>query len=597
MKKVLCLVLSLIMTFSCLSVCMTASAADYRYRPDGSLDPDGKATPDIVGKVIDPILFGIDTVFADSINEIGYSSVNAIADGKTNTGFTNKSYITENNFYDFIEANAEDTMFGVSLGYLYENKNSNFFWGSMKYDLKVGDADAHEAEVKAAVAQGKKSTCAAKGAYDACNEVLSGFVYDYPLKTTDSKIFENIVEVQRNIFNEATRKNEIHYDYYYQFDKGNFGLIKANSNSQIINTISKKYGDGAIFATREIANKNAIKLANFIGNLIYPDFKEIKADKEVFTNNKTLKSEDFFRKVTELSGLDVILDEYWCNAKDFDVKNIMAVFGVTVSEGAIFNIELEKGVYMGGRILSDIYREFMKNPVDYTLQVLQNFARNYSALYKKPLERLFSLKLPTVVYKSRETTAAGVKKYPLIDNYTGNELDTVDGLINFVSDVIYITKVDKGETNPQKFDFAPLPIIKFATAADNTELYLYMLCYCELNRIFVNDNAKTLGVTDYQDSKFPNNGVMIDAFIEKVSTGNEDTVKVLKALFKGELTFVDIQSFYLGKLTGNTMENFPDNFKGSVRKAIVGFFQNLLEAMDNFMNLLFGWTGGLFGKE
>lgn len=562
MKKVLCLVLSLIMIFSCFGMCMTASAADYRYRPDGTPDAEGKLKPDLVGKVIDPILFGKNTSFADGINNLAYKSVINYAGS-----------ITDDSFDSFIAANANDSMFGVTMGYLYENNDSNFFWNSMKYNLELSGTDVHEAEVEAAQAIGKKSTCAAKGAYDTCGEVIYGYEYDYELKSTDKKIYESIVEVPYLIRNTATGRDETHYKYYYQFDKGNFALVKANANNQIFNTITKKYGDGAIFATPELANKNAIKIANFIGNLLYSDFIEIEADREIFTNNKTLKAEDFFRKVTELSGLDYILDEYWCNTKEFDVKKIMSALGVIVSDGAIFNIELEKGSYMGGRILTDIYREFTKNPVDYTLTVLQKFCRNYTATYQKAIERLFEMKFSVVFDKSHQA------KYPKLDKYYGNELGSVDGLINFISDCIYIEKVDDGATNAGHFDFAPLPVAKFATATDIVELYLYMLCYSNINSIYEGNSA------------------MIDSFINTVSAGNSETKTILNEMFKTGFNLPEIHSFYLGKLTGNTIENFPDNFTSTVRKAFAGFLQNLLEAMDNFMNLLFGWTNGLFGRD
>lgn len=565
MKKLLCLVMSVVMIFSCFSAVMTASAAEYRYRPDGS-----NGNEDIVGKIIDPILVARpDSTFAESINELGYKSID---------NFTGS--LTKENFNQFIAANADDKMLGVSLGYLYENKNSNFYWSSLQYALEVAGTDAHQKEIQEAEAAGKKSVCTAKNEYEKCREVLYGYEYDYDLKNKDVSVFEDIVEEEILIKNSATGREEAHYNYYYQLDKGNIALVKANANKQIINTICKKWGDGAIYADKETANTYAVKIANFLGNLLYPDFAEIAEGTKIFTKNG-IKAEEFFRKVTELSGLDYILDEYWCNTKDFDVKTIMSAFGVIVSEGAIFNIELEKGVYMGGRILTDIYREFMKNPVDYTITLLQKFCRNYST-YKVPLERLFQMRLPTLIYESREVVS-GVKKYPLLDNYLGNELDTVDGLINFISDCIYVDKVDEGTDNGRHFEFAPIPLVKFATAADMTELYLYTLCYLELNRIYENaDGVKT---------------IMIDDFISKVSTGNANTEKVLRTLFKGELTMVDIHVFYLIELTYSTIGNFSEEASSSIKKAIMGIFENFLEAMYNFMSLLFGWTSGIFGKD
>jgi hypothetical protein len=395
------------MIFSCFGLGMTASAADYRYRPDGTANPDGTLKPDLVGKIIDPILYSKDTVFSDGIKDIAYESV------KKYTGS-----VTKENFNNFIASNSDDTMFGVKMGYLYDNKESNYFWSSMKYNLEVAGSDVHNEEVRDAVANRKKSTCSVKGAYDACKEVLYGYEYEYALKNTDVKIFESIVEVPFTIYNSATGRDEVHYKYYYQFDQGNFALVKANANNQIYNTITKQYSDGAIFSSATLANKNAIKLGNFIGNILHADFKEISADAKVFTDNK-IKTEDFFRKVTEISGLGDILDKYWCNNKAFDVKKILSAFGVVVSDGAIFNIELEDGIHMGGRLLTDIYREFMKNPVDYTMTVLQRFCRNYTASYILPIKLLFVEKFDNVVTMSNNSSQAAA--YPLIEKYTGNE--------------------------------------------------------------------------------------------------------------------------------------------------------------------------------
>ena len=568
MKKLLCLVLSVIMIFSCFSVAMTASAAEYRYRPDGSENPDGTLKPDIVGKVIDPILMARpDSPFAESINELGYKSID---------NFTGS--LTKENFNQFIANNYNDKMLGVSLGYLYENKNSNFYWSTIQYPLAVSDRNVHQEEINAS--GGKKSVCTPKNDYEACREVLYGYEYDYDLKNTDVGIFEDIVEEVVTLRNPSTGRDEFHYNYYYLLDKGTIALVKANANKQIINTICKKWGDGAIYADKKTANTYVVKIANFIGNLLYPDFTEIAEGTKYFTKD-SIKAEEFFRKVTELSGLDYILDTYWCNSKEFDVKTIMNAFGTIVSEGAIFNIELEKGVYMGGRILTDIYREFMKNPVDYTLTVLQKFCRNYST-YKLPIQKLFQTKFPVMIHDSREVVS-GSKKYPLLDSYIGDELETVDGLIKFITDCIYVEKVDDGVADATNFEFAPIPTVKFATAADMTELYLYMLCYLELNRIYENNaGSKTK---------------MIDEFINKVSEGNANTVKVLQTLFKGDLTLVDIHLFYSIELTYSTIGSFTEDFSSSIKKAIMGFFENMLEAMYNFMNLLFGWTGGLLGKE
>ena len=575
MKKILCLVLTLIMVLSSFAMCLSVSAKgeeDFLYRPDGT---DGHE--DIVGKVIDPIVAGKNTVFADSINELGFSSVNKLeANGQT---------LTKESFDSFITANASDKMFGVDFDFLYSKNQGSFFWNFTNYKLET-DPHIHETEVAQAEAEHRYSTCAMKGAYDACAEVLNGYRYSYEQKEVDKEIFADIIEERVVIHNDYTNRDEIHYNYYYDFSKGSFSLIRANANNQIINTISKTWKNDALFKDTETANKNAVKIANFIGNLLYPNFVEIPEGTEVFTDNKKLDAYDFFARITEVSGLEDILQNNWCEARTFNVKDIMKALGVNIADDVLLNVETEKGVYMGARILTDMFREFFENPVVYVEQLIQLFSKSYGYTYQRAIEALFVQKYPSMAAKSREGA------YPKLDPYNGSELKSVDGLINFITDCIYVEKVDAGQTNAKKFSFAPLPVNRIVNAADADELHLYFLCWFELNRVYGENKA------------------MIETFISDIvaalkanyrsSTNSkpkdiEATEKVLRTLFLGEFTMVDVFTFHLGTLTDNTINNFTPSFFNNLKNSIVTLFQKFIDAMDSFMNLLFGWTGGILG--
>lgn len=575
MKKLLCLVLTLIMVLSSFAMCLSVSAKgeeDFLYRPDGTGGHE-----DIVGKVIDPIVAGKNTVFANSINELGFSSVNKLeANGQT---------LTKENFDSFITANASDKMFGIDFDFLYSKNQGSFFWNFTNYKLET-DPHIHETEVAQAETEHRYSTCAMKGAYDACAEVLNGYRYSYEQKEVDKDIFADIIEERVVIHNDYTNRDEIHYNYYYDFSKGSFSLIRANANNQIINTISKTWKNDAFFKDTETANKNAVKIANFIGNLLYPNFVEIPEGTEVFTDNKKLDAYNFFARITEVSGLEDILQNNWCEARNFNVKDIMKALGVNIADDVLLNVETEKGVYMGARILTDMFREFFENPVVYVEQLIQLFSKSYGYTYQRAIEALFVQKYPSMAAKSREGA------YPKLDPYDGSELKSVDGLINFITDCIYVEKVDAGQTNAKKFSFAPLPVNRIVNAADVDELHLYFLCWFELNRVYGENKA------------------MIETFISdivaalkanyKSSTNSkpkdiEATKKVLRTLFLGEFTMIDVFTFHLSTLTENTINNFTPSFFNNLKNSIVTLFQKFIDAMDSFMNLLFGWTGGILG--
>ena len=697
MKKILCLVLTLTMLLSCCSMSLNVFAKgefDNLYRPDGT-----NGREDIVGKVIDPILKAKDTVFANNINELGYDSVNAYADKKMN--------ITKETFDVFITNFADDKMFGVDYDFLYSKNSGAYFWSACGYDLET-NPDIHKEEVAKAESTGRSSTCAMKGMYDACAEVLNGYDYDYTTKSVDKDIFNNIVEKTVLVHNKATGKDEIHYNYYYDFTKGDFSLVRANGNNQIINTICKVWNSDALFATKDAANENAKAIAKFIGNLFYADFNEEKVEKAVpFTDNKKIKAYDFFTKVTELSGLDKILQDYWCNATTFDVKTIMYAFGVNVEDDVLLNVETEKGLYMGARILTDMFRGFYKNPVLYVETLIQMFSKSYNYSYKRAIEALFTLKHSSMYSKSTDKAT-----YPELNRYNGNELSTVDGLVNFIADCVYVATIDiyaaevemnekaiadkeseiadknrqiaakeselalaknekpsienqlkiqtiendltrfkselatlkqqltalkelladnkvkLAEHKTNKFSFAPMPINRFATAKDADELHLYFLCYFELNRIYENNASQieafitniisalraeyqrleeeaAQAAAEKESSDESGKKGIFDSWFNKdndeeeeeaapVVDGDEkdpiaETEMVLRSLFAGDFTMIDVLTFHLDVLTQNTIDNFSPNFTSSVKNAIAGLIQKFVDAMESLMNLLFGW--------
>ena len=651
MKKLLCLVLSVVMAFSCVGPCLTASAAEYYERPDA------------VAKVIDPILAGTDTDFAHGITVLGYDGSNSTV---TKDALANRINNINNNIYG-----SSDKMFGVDVDFLYYNDTSSFIWDYCKYEFGINcgvlkdiktvsdynnrviklqkenklkelaelvyaynainkylasvskdlsyftfrsywnSNDAftiHNIEVYAAETLGKKSTCQAKGWYDACSAVLYGYEYEYGTKSFDTQIFEDIVETKIVVYNNKTRRNEAHYNYYYYLDAGQFSLTRSNSNFVLNKIMTSIIGNGNIYKDRETANASAIKLANFIGNLLYPNFDEIPEDTKIFTDNVRIVDVDFFRAVAEVSGLDDILQANWIDSAKFDVKKIMNAFGVSTDDNVILDAELEKGNYMGARILTDIYRNFVKNPMGYIEEVLQVFCRSYST-YAPAIQGLFIMKFPEIASRSRD---AG----DYVASYDGFELTHIDGLINFIADCIYFEKVDDGlistADEDTKFTFAPIPVKRFANAKDMNELHLYLLCYFDINRAYAVPKTDAAGKVMKINGKedYSENSVAINNFFTKAEkyfnanytaeTKKDDIsnmMMIFSDMFNGTLTVPSIRSFYLGIITADVVVSFPNNFSSKIKNALADLLNNFIAAMNKFMNLLFGWTDGLFDKD
>ena len=612
MKKLLCLVLTVVMVFSCFSVCLTASAANYYYRPD------------IVSKVIDPIIAGANTEFSNTIydEEFGYKD----ADSKI-TKAVLKSRINLYNTSGATFFPADDKMFGVNFDFLYNKSSGSFTWDFCKFELGV-NPNAHQIEVDTAEANKSKSTCQMKGWYDACSEVLNGFEYDYETKSYDKQIFENIIEVKEVIYNEYTRKNEAHYRYYFFLEKGEFSLMRSNSN-YLLNKILKNSISSSQLLDVSVVNENAVNITNFIGNLLYVDFKNVTVEDDILKGISKLTTETFFRRIAEKSGLASILDSGWCNATAFNVKDIMSALGVVVKDDVILSVELNKGNYMGGRILTDMYASFVDNPMGYIAGLFQLFCRNYSSLYSKPINKLFFMKVPEIVERAK---AAGFEA-----DY--GELKTVDEFVAFLSDCLYFERIDRAvkvrddyieardafiedakkdgkidaaeqetinkfnsdiavaEQNiasekTYKFTFPQLPAVRLANAADIDELYLYLLCYFEISRAY-EGNAAVIGKFINDTESFFNAYYVS----ETKDTDIANMKTIFGDIFQGKLTMPAIQAFYLTMMSADVVTSFPDNFSSNIKTALANLLHRFITAMDNFFNVLFGWTEGLFDKN
>ena len=214
------------------------------------------------------------------------------------------------------------------------------------------------------------------------------------------------------------------------------------------------------------------------------------------------------------------------------------------------------------------------------------------------------------------------------------ELETLKEELASQKELLAANKKSLANHKANKFNFAPLPINRFATAKDADELHLYFLCYFELNRIYENNasqiEAFITGIVDALEAEYKriaeeeaaekeaaeetdNKGIFGGLFgkddeeeeeeEEEVEDTTEtskdpvgDTEMVLRSLFAGEMTMIEVLEFHLEVLTQNTIDNFSPNFSSSIKNAIAGLIQKFLDAMESLMNLLFGWTDGLFGN-
>lgn len=603
MKKLLCLVLSVVMAFSCFGICLTASAAEYFERPIA------------VSRVLDPLVAGLDTEFSKGIGTIGYESADVTISEKNLKDRINKKSADSSGFFS-----ADEKMFGINLDFLYNDTNSPFSWELLRYSL-ISNPNIHNEEIQTAVNNSTKSTCQMKSWYDACGEILYGYEYEYNLensistKSNDTKIYEDIIEAKTTVYNSYTGKNEIHYDYYYYLDGGKMSLFRANANYLVKRVVDGTIGNGRIIETKEKANVSAVKLINFIGNLLYLEFSDLPEGTDVFAGKKSVQYDIFFRTVAELSGLAAVLQSTWCNTTKFKVKDIMGALGVDLRDNVLLEDELKNGNHMGARILTDMYRGFTADPIGYVCSVLQQFCRNYSS-YSEAFKMLFSIKFVDIDDRADQAGDA-------VDSYDGSELSTVDGLINFILDCIYFERIDKAveardelvderaelvkqgasakiladqdkkiadaeskiKTEKEtKFEFAPLPKIRLSNAKDVDEIFIYLLCYFDINKSY-NTNASMINsfISDskaYFESKYS---------AETKSEDINNVIGLFNDIFTGKLSLQKIRDFYVNLITAEVAVSFPTNFMSTIKNAIANLINSFITTLDAIIDRLFGW--------
>lgn len=518
MKKFLSLLLALSLAFSCFGVVSFAQDDD---------DAQYYQRPECVAKVIDPIINEINTEFADSINQIGYDSVDAAA--KTGN-------ITD--FDSFVAANKKDLMFGVSMEDLYIDVREPFAWSNFKVPLVFTDDHGN-------------LPCKFKKMYDECAEVLLGNIYEYEGKAADVALFEKISEVKVTVGQKTN-----HYNYFFILGKGEISLVRANTNLYLKRIISNYWGGGRFYT-----NENIVAITNFIGTLINPNFILLPEDYRPIDDNVRMDAYTFFGKIVELSGLGKLIDSNWCRQSGMDFIPLMAALGVNTD--TLLTGEKTEGYYVGRRLLTDMFSEFFASPLTYILNVIWAFSKEYSNTYQEPFRALFTMRYAQVG-----------------DQYTEEELSTLTGVFNFISDSVdsVMNKVKRTPLN-DNLVFAKLPATRFASAIDHDELFLMVLCYLDINRIYMNNEIIL-------------ENMWLDFSNAAGDTLTKDEMTTVKSFYdnfvRGELTMKSFLKDMLEDVTNVNMGQIENDFMNSLKTSIANLIKKIVDAIDNFVRIILG---------
>lgn len=311
-------------------------------------------------------------------------------------------------------------------------------------------------------------------------------------------------------------------------------LMFTNISLYLQNMFYKKYGGLNLYTV-----ENAVSLANVIGNVFYPDFKNLNVnDYKGYFSNETPSTNEFFRAVTRLSGLDVILNQNWVPKHKVYCEDVVNALGGGYMD--FFDEYYEDGLILGSKILESMYTKMISvGPVDLILDILEAFASPaYELVYREPTLALFSLKI------SR-----------LGDNISLNRLYSFDGLLhlifcdcdpvavdsdgkNYVPEGCY-SKTDDSADHFVPFDF---PLRRYSTTESKDEKMIYLYYYLNLCGRYKNNTSyitsvqnAILGSDKYDEGDKTKIIALLDGFI--LGKFDEETIeKAIVPLYKESIT-------------------------------------------------------------
>ncbi len=370
--------------------------------------------------------------------------------------------------------------------------------------------------------------------------------YDIDSMIQDGKIGGQMLGISVDYLYNST---ETLYWKDVAISKDDVTLAYANINSYLKRIMKEKYGDYKLFSMEKNeygiprASYYATTIANFLGNLFYPDFVDVTIS---FEGTETVSEDDFYSAIVRQSGFGELLQSNWCDQGIVDFRPMLETWGL-VSEN-ILDSEYFSGYRLGKKLVAAVINKFIsEGPVVAFLNILQVYARSYKTYLYEATEALFRLKL-----------ASGD-----IDIV---ELESLHELFNIVFN----------GNNPEatdKLQFVQMPTNRLSKAADKAELFLYFLLYSNIN------------------AQYKNNIAVIDnykGYVNSSSLSDEEKSNInaiLDAILKGDV------SDLVTKLTSLVMYNIqetPNDWFNSLKNAIAAFFKKIVDYFDNLFKVLSG---------
>ncbi len=331
--------------------------------------------------------------------------------------------------------------------------------------------------------------------------------------------------------------------------KNDLALAVGNVNSYLQRILKNKFGGFNLYSMEKnkagvpYASHYATVMANFLGNLFYPDFKEVTVS---FEGTETVNEDVFYGEIVKQSGFGALLEANWCNQGDFDFRPLMETWGLLRDK--VLKSEYRDGYILGRKLVAAVVNKFLsEGPVNAMLSILQIYSRSYKTYLYDATAALFTLKL-----------AAGEVEL--------TELESLHELFNLV-----FNGNDPEATD--KLQFVQMPTDRFRMAEGTTELFLYLILYANIN------------------SRYANNESVIEGYKAKIDSADltaeeKDNIKaMLDAFLKGDISGLVSK---LAELFAYNIQQTPNDFLNMIYNAIASFFKKIVDYFDNLFKILSG---------
>lgn len=337
-------------------------------------------------------------------------------------------------------------------------------------------------------------------------------------------------------------------------------LAMTNINIYLQRIFYDAYGGLGLYTI-----ENAINMANFIGKALRSDFVELNVDNyRNYFGNEVPSANEFFKGVTKLSGLDVIIDHNWLTptrGQSFcePLANLLGGGYIT-----FLNEYFTDGLVLGSKILEGMVKKILSvGPVDYIYDIVNVFTTSaYALTYRTPVLALFSQKIAKVSA-----------------HYTVEELNSFTGLLKLIFcdcnplalEGCY-APVAEDVDHFCPFDF---PVERFSSITDKDEKMIYAYYYLNLCGRYRGNSDYFKGVQNKISANF---------------NLSEDDKSKLNALIDGFFlgNFSVAVDLAIVPLYKENIDTAPDSIFDRLKNTLMIFIKKIADYLDYLRKVFTG---------